>query len=51
MEKIINKRLKTHPDTLPTILDYKEFLAIICKRNNLDRDEARKKYGQFTYGQ
>ncbi len=38
-----------NPDKLPTILHYDTFLQKICKKEKISKDEARKKYGQFTY--
>ena len=38
-------------DILPTCTDYGFFLDKAQERLKISRDEARKKYGQFTYGQ
>ncbi len=36
-------------DTLPTVMDYSNFLNQIQTHKNISRDEARTMYGQFTY--
>jgi len=38
-------------DFLPTISTYSYFLDEAEKRFKITRDEARDKYGKFTYGQ
>lgn len=38
-------------DLLPTCTDYAYFLDEAVKRLKISRDEARSKYGQYTYGQ
>jgi len=38
-------------DILPTCSDYKQYLDEAVKMLKISRDEARSKYGQFTYGQ
>lgn len=45
------KRLTQKLDCLPTVLDYKELLNKICVQQNITRDQARSKYGKFTYKQ
>lgn len=45
--------MKNRPqaDTLPTVLHYGEYLSTICKLEGITRNQAREKYGQFTYSQ
>lgn len=38
-------------DYLPTVTEYSHFLDEAVKRLKISRDEARSKYGQFTYKQ
>lgn len=38
-------------NSLPTCLDYSNFLDRAMNRFKITRDEARHKYGQFTYDQ
>ena len=38
-------------DTIPTVMDYKNYLDKICKKQGITIDEARDKYGKFTYNQ
>jgi len=44
-------RLWAGSDTLPTCSDYKRYLDEAEKQLKISRQEARNKYGQFTYGQ
>ncbi len=36
-------------DVLPTCLDYAALLDKICKKEKINRDDARTKYGRKTY--
>jgi hypothetical protein len=38
-------------DILPTITDYGFYLSKAMTKFNIGIDEARSKYGQFTYGE
>lgn len=41
----------TYADKLPTAMDYRKALDEIIEKKRLNPDEARRKYGQFTYAQ
>lgn len=41
----------SYSDKLPTAMDYKKALDEIIEKKNINPDEARRKYGQFTYAQ
>lgn len=37
--------------TIPTVFDYANFLSIVCERFNITLNEARRRYGLYTYEQ
>lgn len=56
--KMLNDTFETYrkqqlakKDLLPTVTEYSHFLDKATEKLNISRDEARSKYGQFTYGQ
>ena len=54
MDRVFNKYHeieRAKKDLLPTCTEYGFFLDKAQKKLKLSRDEARKNYGQFTYGQ
>lgn len=54
MEKIWNTYKgieESRKDLLPTISDYSFFLDEVEKKMKISRDEARNKYGKYTYSQ
>lgn len=54
LKKILDRRNRTgnsYSDKLPTAMDYRKALDEIIEKKNLNPDEARRKYGQFTYAQ
>ena len=40
---------RMHLDVYPTCMDYVALLDLITQRDKITRNEARKKYGLFTY--
>lgn len=46
-----NRQEEAKKDLLPTCTDYDYFLSQAEIRLKITRQEARSKYGQFTYGQ
>ena len=51
-EKVTFPPIETIIETcLPPVAVYSYFLDVICKREKIDRDTARKKYGLYTYKQ
>lgn len=51
MKNSLSKRIKQYPNLLPTVLDYSNFLKQICKKEKINMEQARNKYGQFDYKQ
>ena len=45
------KQEETKSDCLPTCTDYAHFLDAAIEKLKISRDEARAKYGQYTYRQ
>ncbi|MCM1260693.1 MAG: hypothetical protein NC222_07050 [Staphylococcus sp.] len=43
--------INKNDDTLPLVSDYRKFLDLLVSKTHIDRDEARDKYGMFTYRQ
>lgn len=40
-----------HSNVLPSVMDYKELLGLVCSRTGLPADKARSLYGKYTYKQ
>ena len=51
LSPIKNEIGNSYSDKLPTAMDYRKALDEIIEKKNLNPDEARRKYGQFTYAQ
>lgn len=45
------ERFTTTPDKLPTIEDYRILLGEVCRKEGIDLNTARDKYGRKTYGE
>jgi hypothetical protein len=51
MKMNLRSRLEEGSDYSPTISDYSDLLYAAERRFNITRDEARDRYGNFTYAQ
>ena len=49
MKSSLKKRVQSGADLLPTCMDYSDLLDWAQKKYRIQREHARKKYGQFTY--
>lgn len=46
--KILEDRLRTELDVLPTVADYRFLLDKVCMKLNISKENARTLYGGYT---
>lgn len=51
MNKLLERFLKAKVNVMPTCAHYGELLGLAMTKLGITENEARKKYGQFTYAE
>lgn len=51
MNLLLERFLKSKVKVMPTCAHYAELLDLAVAKLGITKDEARKKYGQFTYAE
>lgn len=50
MDKKLKERLEQHSNVLPLVADYCELLSMAVQKFGITTDDARDKFGLYSYG-